>query len=220
MVTDVLALAWPSSTTASETTKAPSSSGVNTSDGPVPVVNGLPFLVTVQLKAKPALLSSELTLVALPLRVIGVPSAPPAGAPEMVTVGATAVKVTENVAVAVWPWPSSAVMVTPWAGASSAPARDHVQVPLLVPVLLTLPNEAVMAIGRPPASAYEPLLDAGEPSGALTAALAADTVGGALVGAGGTTHVWKVKSLPTLGLYCHSNPDWIQSCPLGYVSVA
>src|SRR5437762_5120303 len=81
-----------------------------------------------------------------------VASGPLDGAPTMVTVGGTGVKLTLNKTGVVPPWPSLAVMVTCWAGDSSAPACDQVQVPVEVPVLVSVPPDADRATLSPSGS--------------------------------------------------------------------
>src|SRR5437588_10432044 len=77
----------PSSTAVSVATNVPSSSGVTLMVGPVPIPNGLPFLVTFQVYVNEV--SAGLGLMALPVNVMGVPSGPLAGAPVIETVGGT-----------------------------------------------------------------------------------------------------------------------------------
>src|SRR5260370_3828825 len=101
-----------------------------------------------------------------------VPSGPFEGAPVMVTVGVTGVKLTLNMTGAVPPWPSVAVMVTCCTGDSSAPACDHVQVPADVPVLVSVPaGDPDRATLSPSGSWWVPVIVAVEPSGAVDAVL-------------------------------------------------
>ena len=98
----------------------------------------------------------------------------------MEAIGATPATVTGKETVEVPPLPSLAVMVTVWfAGApSSAAAADHDHVPLLVPLLVTVPLEAVRATGLPSGSENVPVLPAEVPSFTATAGWSAPTTGG------------------------------------------
>src|SRR5713226_1494344 len=111
-------------------TYEPSSSGLRVNVGPVTTGRGLPYSVPVHLKAKPAVLSSELRLVAVAVRMTVVPSlTPPAGAPLMATVGDVPFDLVVKVACAMPPLPSSALMRMVWLGPSSAAVPAHVQLP-------------------------------------------------------------------------------------------
>ena len=76
---------------------------------------------------------------------MGVPSAPLAGAPVIETVGGTPAIVTVKDVEVVWPWPSLAVTVIVCGGPSSVPAIDQAHAPVLVPVLVSVPLDAVRA---------------------------------------------------------------------------
>src|SRR5947208_1903831 len=126
-----------------------------------------------------------------------VASGPLEGAPTMVTVGGTGVKLTLNKTGVVPPWPSLAVMVTCWAGDSSAPACDQVQVPVEVPVLVSVPPDADRATLSPSGSWYVPVIVAVEPSAAVTEVLFSVKSGARLVLVLPlTSHSWNVKSRP------------------------
>src|SRR2546423_6112136 len=96
-----------------------------------------------------------------------------------VAVGATFTTVRLNVVVTMWPLPSFAVIVTvcDCAGPSVVP-NDQLQVPLFVPVLVTVPTEAVIATLSPlSGSEYVPVFVAVAPSFTVRDALSAATVG-------------------------------------------
>src|SRR5438552_19012718 len=96
-----------------------------------------------------------------------------------VAVGATLLTVRPNVVVAMWPPPSLAVIVTVWdcAGPSVVP-NDQLQVPLFVPVFVTVPTDAVIATLSPASgSEYVPVFAAVWPSLTVRDALSAATVG-------------------------------------------
>ena len=135
----------PSSVARMVTTKVPSSSGVNCQWAPVPFLNATPFLVTDQPYVKPAALSAALGLVADPVRWTAVPSGALDPGAVMVATGAAPFTVTGNETVEVPPLASSAVMVTVWfAGVpSSVAGAAHDQVPVLAPLLVRVPLEAV-----------------------------------------------------------------------------
>src|SRR5438874_627849 len=78
------------------------------------------------------------------------------------------------------------------------PGAVHDQVPVLVPVLVTVPEEAASATVSPSGSAKVPVLVGAEPSATLTAALSAPIAGARLTFV--VTHVLKAKSCPTRGL--------------------
>src|SRR5262249_26065977 len=95
-------------------------------------------------------------------------------------VGATLLTVSANVAIATGPLtPSSPKMVTVplWFGPSVV-ANDQLQVPLLVPVLVTVPTDAVIVTFWPlSGSEYVPALAAVWPSLTVTEALFTVPVG-------------------------------------------
>jgi hypothetical protein len=75
------------------------------------------------------------------------------------------------------------VTVWPWSGPSVV-ANDQLQVPLFVPVLVTVPTEAVIVTLSPAfASEYVPPFVAVWPSFTVTVAFSAATDGATLVGA-------------------------------------
>src|SRR5947208_253073 len=92
-----------------------------------------------------------------------------------VTVGATSVNDTPNEVVVTEPSALVAVMVTE-EGASSSPVPDQLQVPLWLPLWVTVPLEAVMVTASSK-SLKPPVLAAGAFSAALTVAWSALTVG-------------------------------------------
>src|SRR5438046_10491956 len=98
-----------------------------------------------------------------------VASGPLEGAPTMVTVGGTGVKLTLNKTGVVPPWPSLAVMVACWAGDSSAPACDQVEVPVEVPVFVSVPPDADRAALSPSGTWQVALSAELEPPAAINA---------------------------------------------------
>src|SRR5437867_2752441 len=96
-----------------------------------------------------------------------------------VAVGATLSTVSGKDVVEIWPMPSSAVMVTVWFSAgSSLVFNDQLHVPLLVPLLVTVPTEAVNVTALE--SAKVPELVAVCPSFTVTAALSLVKAGAVL----------------------------------------
>ena len=134
----------------------------------------------------------------------GVPSGIETGSVRIRAAGATAVVVRLNDAGVELPWPSLAVIVTVWLGASSEAGAVHDQVPVLVPVLVTVPEEAASATVSPSGSAKVPVLVGAEPSATLTAALSAPIAGARLTFV--VTHVLKAKSCPHEGPVNHAQP--------------
>ena len=145
-------------------------------------------------------MSSADGLEADPFSVTVVPSGVEAGADEMDAVGATPAAVAVKFVVALSPWPSSAVMVIVWLEASSRAGRVQDHTPLLVPVLVTVPADAVMATVSPSGSEKLPVFASAVPSLTVTVEVSADTVG-AWLRLPATTHVSKAKSRP------HRTPD-------------
>src|SRR2546425_627857 len=94
MVVEALPVPLSLSVAERVTTYVPLSSGVKLKEVPAPEAKAEAFLVTLQAKAKPALVSAELGSVALPVRAMAVPSGLEAGAPPIVGVGATLFTVT------------------------------------------------------------------------------------------------------------------------------
>jgi hypothetical protein len=155
------------------TTYEPLSSGVKLSEAPEPVANGFPFLVTVQLFVKPAVVSAELGSATLLPREMAVPSGLEAGAPVIAAVGATLLTVSENWVLAVPPLPSLAVIVTVGDAGPSSGVYDQLHVPdALVPDLVTVPTDALsVTVSLESASDHVPVLPAAEPSFTVTDAL-------------------------------------------------
>src|SRR5450756_2683721 len=91
----------------------------------------------------------------------------------MFTLGATPVTVAVKVALAVSPFPSSAVTVIVWLEASSEAGPVHDHVPLLVPVCVTVPVEAVSATVSPSGSEKVPVFAGAVPSLTVTLGLSA-----------------------------------------------
>ena len=103
------------------------------------------------------------------------------------------------------PWPSSAVIVTVWADASSVAGAVHDHVPLLVPVRVTAPEEALSATVSPSTSEKVPVFAGALPSATLTAALSTATTGGWFA-ATVVTHDLNAKSCPHWAPVNHAQP--------------
>src|SRR5262245_14484195 len=136
----------PSSVAVKDTTKGPSSSGVKVKEVPEPVANVAPLLVTFQPYVRPPASPGHAVLAA-PVNVSGEPSGISGGSLTMLATGATAMVCSVNVLVTVWLWLSEAKIEIVWSGPSSDAGCVQDQVP--VPVLVTVPEEAVSVTGSP-----------------------------------------------------------------------